>query len=127
MGAVTRTQYWNVTARTVRTGATGHGESLTDVEGYLIPMDRARGADLFSWGVADGLGVRSTPGATGVTVLPGTALDAAGRLILLMPGGTAVVDPTSTRPWSSTCPPWWCHPTVSRCPRQRPAATWCSP
>jgi hypothetical protein len=93
-GAVMRTEYWNISTGTVRTGSTGHGESLTDMESYLLPMDRARDSGLYSWGVADGLAVRGTAGAPGVTVLPGTALDAAGRLIVLVAGGTVIVDPT---------------------------------
>ena len=53
----------------------------------------ARGAALYSWGVATGLAVQGTPGQPGVTVLPGTALDAAGQLIMLPSGGTVIVDP----------------------------------
>ena len=45
-GAVMRTEYWNISTGTVRTGPTGHGESLTDMENYLLPMDRARGSGL---------------------------------------------------------------------------------
>ncbi len=93
-GAVMRTEYWNISTGTVRTGPTGHGESLTDMENYLLPMDRARGSGLYSWGVADGLAVQGTAGAPGVTVMPGTALDASGRLIMLPAGGTVIVDPT---------------------------------
>ncbi|HMH89730.1 MAG TPA: hypothetical protein VK586_01465 [Streptosporangiaceae bacterium] len=93
-GAVMRTEYWNISTGTVRTGPTGHGESLTDMESYLLPMDRARDSGLYSWGVADGLAVQGTAGAPGVTVMPGTALDAAGRLIVLPAGGTVIVDPT---------------------------------
>jgi hypothetical protein len=93
-GALQRTQYWNVTAGTVRTGATGHGESLTDVESYVVRLDRARGTGLFSWGVAEGLGVTAVAGAVGVTVGAGSALDAAGRLVVLIVDGTAVVDPS---------------------------------
>lgn len=92
-GAVMRTEYWNISTGTVRTGATGHGESLTDMESYLLPADQARGAALYSWGVAAGLAVQGTAGAPGVTVLPGTALDAAGQLIMLPVNGTVIVDP----------------------------------
>jgi hypothetical protein len=42
------------------------------------------------WGVADGLRVRATPGARGVTVGPGTAVDAAGNEIVLGPDGTTL-------------------------------------
>jgi hypothetical protein len=92
-GGIQRTEYWNLgQPGTVRTGATGHGESLTDMESYILPMDQARGSGLYSWGVAEGLAVQATAG--GVTIAPGTALDAAGRLIVLTPGGTAITDPT---------------------------------
>jgi hypothetical protein len=92
---IERTEYWNLSQPgTVRAGATGHGESLTDMESYLLPMDQARGSAMYSWGVADGLAVQATAGAAGVTIAPGTALDAAGRLIVLTPGGTAITDPT---------------------------------
>ncbi len=91
--ALTRTEYWNLGTGTVRGGATGHGESLTDVENYLLPADRVRTASLYSWGVADGLVVTGTSGQAGVTVKPGAALDAAGHLIVLAADGFAVVDP----------------------------------
>jgi hypothetical protein len=92
-GVVRRTQYWNLSVpHTVRTGATGHGESLTDLENYLLPQDRARGSGLFGWGVAHGLAVTATSGSPGVTVSPGVALDAAGRTIVLAPQGLAVVE-----------------------------------
>jgi hypothetical protein len=93
-GALKRTEYWNISTGTVRTGATGHGESLTDMESYLLPMDAARGAALYSWGVAAGLAAQGTSGQPGVTVSSGTALDAAGRLIMLVPDGAVIVDPT---------------------------------
>ncbi|SDW52688.1 hypothetical protein SAMN05421504_101822 [Amycolatopsis xylanica] len=89
-----RTEYWNVSTGTVRSGATGHGETVTDVEDYLIPLDRARTSGLHGWGVAAGLRVTATVGSAGVTVLPGTAVDAAGNVVVLAPGGLAVVDPT---------------------------------
>jgi hypothetical protein len=94
-GGIQRTEYWNTSQPgTVRTGATGHGESLTDMESYLLPMDQARGSGLYSWGVADGLAIQATANSPGLTITPGTALDAAGRLIVLTPGGTAITDPT---------------------------------
>jgi hypothetical protein len=91
--AMMRTEYLNVSTGTVRTGATGHGESLTDVESYLLPLDQARGASLHSWGVAGGLTVGATTGQGGVTVTMGTALDAAGHTAVLATSGTAIVDP----------------------------------
>ena len=93
-GAIMRSEYLNVSTGTVRGGPTGHGESLTDVEGYLLPMERARGAGLHSWGVIGGLTVSSVAGGPGLTVTPGSALDAAGRTILLAAGGAAITDPT---------------------------------
>ncbi len=92
--AIMRVEYLNVSTGTVRTGATGHGESLTDMESYLLPLEQARGATLNSWGVAGGLTVRATTGQTGVAVTTGTALDAAGRTAVLAATGTAIVDPT---------------------------------
>src|SRR6266508_3531591 len=74
---VMRTEYVNLSTGTVRAGATGHGESLTDVESYLLPLERARGRGLYSFGVAAGLRVSATAGQAGVTVAVGTALDAA--------------------------------------------------
>ncbi len=90
---VMRTEYVNLSTGTVRAGATGHGESLTDVESYLLPLERARGRGLYSFGVAAGLRVSATAGQAGVTVSVGTALDAAGRLVVLAAEGAAVVDP----------------------------------
>ena len=42
-----RIEYTKLSTGTVRAGATGHGESLTDVENYLMPLDRVRGSTLF--------------------------------------------------------------------------------
>ena len=33
-----RIEYWNPSTGTVRTGSTGHGESFTDMESYLLPL-----------------------------------------------------------------------------------------
>jgi hypothetical protein len=89
-----RTEYWNLSTGTVRGGATGHGESLTDVESYLLPLDQLRGSSLYGWGVANGLRVTAVSGQADVTVAPGAALDAAGHVVVLADGGFAVVDPT---------------------------------
>lgn len=93
--ALTRTEYRNLSTGTVRTGATGHGESLTDVEEYILPVDRTRNSALHGWGVARGLTVTATAGAAGVTVATGTALDADGDVVALVEGGLAVTDPTA--------------------------------
>lgn len=94
MSVLQRTQYRSVSTGTVRTGATGHGESLVDVEQYLLPVDRLRTAALHSWGVVTGLAVRAAAGVAGVTVSTGSALDAVGQVVFLVEGGLAVVDPT---------------------------------
>ncbi len=92
-GLIQRTQYRNVSTGTIRTGATGHGESVTDVEDYLQPMDEARAAALLGSGVAIGLEVVGTAAAAGVRVRPGVAIDRAGRTVALLAGGVAVVVP----------------------------------
>jgi hypothetical protein len=88
-----RTQYFNVATGTVRAGSTSHGESLTDVDSGLLPLACATSASLHTWGVADGLRVTATTGQLGVIVAPGAALDSLGRLVVLAPGGVAIVDP----------------------------------
>jgi hypothetical protein len=92
-GGLQRTQYRNLATGTVRTGFTGHGESFADVESYLVPLEQTRNAALLDAGVAQGLTVQATAGSSGVTVLPGTAVDGHGRLVVLAPGGAAIVDP----------------------------------
>jgi hypothetical protein len=92
-GGLQRTQYRNLATGTVRTGSTGHGESLADVESYFFPLEQTRNAALLDAGVAQGLTVQATAGSLGLTVLPGTAVDGYGRLIVLAAGGTAIVDP----------------------------------
>ncbi|MEV0803188.1 hypothetical protein AB0I34_36245 [Kribbella sp. NPDC050281] len=92
-GLVRRTQYWNLPTHTVRAGATGHGESLIDLEEYLLPMTDARASALHTWGVAQGLEVSAAVGAGEVTVSPGVAFDASGRTIVLSAAGVAVTDP----------------------------------
>jgi hypothetical protein len=89
-----RTEYLNVSTNTVRTGATSHGESLADVESYLMRHDQISSSALHSWGVAEGLSVTVAPGPTSLTVTPGVAVDSAGRLISLAVGGFAITDPT---------------------------------
>ena len=92
-GGLQRAQYRNVATGTVRTGSTGHGESLADVEGYLLRLEQTRNAALVDPGVAQGLTVQATAGSSGLTVRPGTAVDGHGRLIALPAGGAAIVDP----------------------------------
>ncbi|MEV6304520.1 hypothetical protein AB0M02_34285 [Actinoplanes sp. NPDC051861] len=90
---IIRTQYLNLATGTVRTGSTNHVESRDDMDSHLLPLERARGAALHHWGVARGLEVSAVAGAAGLTVAPGTALDAAGHTIVLAPGSAAVTDP----------------------------------
>ncbi len=92
-GPLRRTQYWNVAIGTVRTGSTGHGESLTDFESYLAALEQVRNGAMFGTGVVQGLTVTAAAGAAGLTVSPGTAFDARGRVIALLEGGSAIVDP----------------------------------
>jgi hypothetical protein len=89
-----RTEYWNLSTNTVRGGATAHGESLTDVESYLLPHAQVSTSSLHIWGVAGGLAVSATPQQIGVTVSPGVALDAAGHLIAVAVDGFVVIDAT---------------------------------
>lgn len=92
---IIRSQYWNPSTGTVRGGSTAHGESLVDVESGLLPLARATASSLYTWGVADGLAVSAVTGADGVTVAPGTGLDALGHLVVLATGGVAVIDPAA--------------------------------
>jgi hypothetical protein len=88
-----RTEYRNLSTGQVRTGPTGRGESLTDIEKFLLPTNRARDSSVLAWGVADGLRVSAAIGQEGVRVSTGTALDARGRLLLLVAGGVAITEP----------------------------------
>ncbi|MEU6885633.1 hypothetical protein ABZ918_10545 [Streptomyces viridosporus] len=91
--AVKRTEYFNFDTNSAWSGATQRADTLMDTEDYYQRLDAARGAALHTWGVADGLWVSAIPKQPGVTVQPGTALDAAGRTSVLETGGFAVVDP----------------------------------
>lgn len=90
---LTRTDYWNRVTGSVRTGDTRHDETVTDIESFLLPHSQAAIAGLHSWGIADGLGVTATANQAGLSVSLGTAVDAAGHLIVLIAGGLAVTDP----------------------------------
>ena len=90
-----RTEYWNVTTGTVRTGATGRGESVTDIERYLLPLSRTSLRVFHSWGVAEGLTLTATGGQPGVMIATGVAVDSGGRIAALTAGGTAIVDPAA--------------------------------
>ncbi len=88
-----RTEYWNLRTNKVRGGASGHGESLTDMEDYLLPLAQMGTSSFHTWGVADGLTVEAALNQPDVTISPCVALDAAGHVISLAVGGFAVVDP----------------------------------
>jgi hypothetical protein len=93
---LTRTEYWSLSIPgSVRTGATGHGESLTDMESFLLPLSQSALSALRTPGVADGLAVTATAQPQGLTVSPGVALDVNGHLIVLAAGGVAIVDPAA--------------------------------
>jgi hypothetical protein len=88
-----RTEYRDLNTGTIRGGATGHGESVTDVENYLMPLAQVDASSLRSWGVVDGLQVTAERGQRGVTVAPGVGLDTAGHLVVVARDGFAIVDP----------------------------------
>jgi hypothetical protein len=93
---LTRTEYWSLSIPgSVRTGATAHGESLTDMESFLLPLSQSALSALRTPGVADGLAVTVTAQPQGLTVSPGVALDVNGHLIVLAAGGVAIVDPAA--------------------------------
>ena len=73
-----RNEYRNLDTGKLRTGDTGRGESLTDVEHYLMPVDQTRNSALYSWGVAEGMTVSASAGQAGIRVSAGTAIDQAG-------------------------------------------------
>ncbi|TKK89560.1 hypothetical protein FDA94_09220 [Herbidospora galbida] len=92
-----RTSYTDPTTHPVtdRQGITRLDESRLD-QAYFEALHRLYAPAVHGWGVASGLGVEATPGATGVVVLPGVALDAGGRLLPLIPGGHARLPDGST-------------------------------
>ena len=85
------------------TGATGHGESLTDMENFLMPLSQSALSALRTPGVADGLTVTATAQPQGLTVSPGVALDVNGHLIVLAAAGSPSSTPPPTRASWSTC------------------------
>lgn len=90
---VQRTEYRNLTTGTIRGGATGHGESLVDLESYLMPVTREQNRGQLSAGVIEGLTLALTEAADGITVAPGSAIDTAGNFIALVVDGFALVAP----------------------------------
>ncbi|WP_410791018.1 hypothetical protein [Kribbella sp. C-35] len=89
-----RTYYGVLDTGPVRGGSTQRGESLTDVDGYLLPMERTTLGALLEPGVADGLQVSAVQGQPGLTIAPGVAVDGLGRVAALVVDGTAVIDQT---------------------------------
>ncbi len=89
-----RTEYRNLSNATVRGGSTGHGESLTDMESFLMPMERARTKASFSAGVLEGLVLSAATGDDSISLSLGTALDSVGNLVVLADSGFAIVDQT---------------------------------
>jgi hypothetical protein len=90
---VQRTEYRHLTTDTIRGGPTGHGESLADMESYLLPLARLQARSHFISGVLEGLRVSASLGQAAVQVSTGSALDGAGNLIALVVDGFAVIDP----------------------------------
>ena len=88
-----RTDYWNRVTGSVRIGDTRRDETVTDVEGFLLPYAQAGTVGLHLWGIAAGLSVTATADQPGLSVAAGSAIDAAGHLIVVSGGGVAVVDP----------------------------------
>jgi hypothetical protein len=92
-----RTEYWNMSQNPPipRSGSTAHGESITDMENYLLPVSQTLVSSFYTGGVAEGLTVSAVSGQAGLTIAPGVALDAAGHIIALAASGVAVVDPNA--------------------------------
>jgi len=88
-----RTEHWNPSTGTPRQGFTGHGESLPDMESYLLPLIGALLGGALGPGVVYGLEVTATVGAQNLSVGTGLALDGTGRPVLLSAGGAVVIDP----------------------------------
>ena len=57
---------------------------FTEQQAYHVDMRRRHNRLLHTAGVAEGLGVTGAVGATSVSVAPGTAIDAAGREVVLL-------------------------------------------
>lgn len=88
-----RSEYTDRSTGDALLGDTTRRESRLDTEHFLIPQLQAIGSGLHLWGVASGLTVSAVRDQPGVTVSPGIALDAAGRLLSLAQGAAAVTDP----------------------------------
>src|SRR4051794_10379520 len=60
-----------------------------DLDDFHLPLARMHQAHLHDPGIAAGLEVSGTLGATSLTIQPGVASDAQGHLLSLSPQGTA--------------------------------------
>lgn len=82
----------------VRQGATAHGESMVDQTKYAQPLERAHGSGVHDWGIGEGLAISATLNQSGVHVLPGIAVDKAGRHIALALSGKAEIGADADNP-----------------------------
>jgi len=76
-------------------GDTGHAESRTDMERFVIPMGQVDRSSTRGWGVVEGLRVTAVRGQRGVTLAPGVGVDSAGQLTVVAVGGAVIVDPNA--------------------------------
>lgn len=79
-------------------GAPSYGDAAVEQEQYQRPLDRLHGMGLHGAGVAFGMQIKCTTGSQDVTILPGLAIDAAGRHIYLANGGQAEIGPNANVP-----------------------------
>jgi hypothetical protein len=86
-----RTTYRDPNTGQVRPGGPTCGESALDMEQYYQPLERFHASSLHDCGVAAGLRVTATLNSSGVTVLPGIALDSNGMHIFLISGEQAEI------------------------------------
>lgn len=94
-----RTIYTDPTSNgLIRQGATAHAESMVDQVKYAQPLERVHGSGLHDWGIGEGLAIAATLNQPGVRVLPGIALDTAGRQVSLALLGKAEVGPNADDP-----------------------------
>lgn len=96
---IVRTTYTDPTNNNlVRQGATAHAESMVDQVKSAQPLERVHGSGLHDWGIGEGLAISATLNQPGVHVLPGIAVDTAGRHIALAQLGKAEIGPDADNP-----------------------------
>ena len=97
---LTRTTYRDPTdvSNPIRNGDVSRAEAALDMDEYYRPLEQVHGSALHEFGAASGLRVNATHNAAGVRVLPGVALDAAGRHISLAETGQAEVGAAADNP-----------------------------